>query len=1130
MSSKDDQPDHTPISAFETQALNNTSSLDVGEVLVGRFKIKKWVGQGQHGTVYLTDDLQLNVQIAIKVLHPSICNDTTQLIKFKNELLLVRQLSHPNIIRVHEYYSDGDCHFITMDWIGGKTLRDRMRDEKFDVSTSLKVVNQLLNAVQFAQEHGVTHRDIKPENVMFDESGQLFLADFGLSSFNEVDKKESIEAILGTPVYAPPEYLQSGKVNTSTDVYAIGVIAFELLYGELPFNIGSIQAIINAKLSLNIDNKAYPDLALPNAQQLNVKKWLATILNPYCEGRFKHAKQAQEALYAIQNEIEKKEPSTHFVKKVLMSVGTVSAILLSVLLLLPVYNNYFSHFDESNVGNDIESKGYYSLAVLANKKEPDLAEFTHYLNTHLFGQHQIKTTSTERTLTLVERLGFEPPYDDGELGLVLELLDADAILLVDTIGVEQQEVVLYQVTKVGSTVLRSVLSTDDKTKHTYSEMVQRKVNVVNERFRAEQSNALVKSYTLSADLISVFDQIEKGQFSQAQEQLDVLLAVNDKDFLAWFAQGQIHFYMERIIEAEHAFTQTVTLGPDDAYSVLFAKARLEDLAGNLEQAESYYLQLKEATPYRISTLFELVNFYMYIENFAKAEMYLLEIAKLDKNHPTVWFELGKLTFHQGHFEKAIDEYFTKALIVAKKLKNQKQEADVLNAFGVVYQQLKELSLASDYYHQGLDKYKLAGDEQGIPKVLNNLGILNIHIGKYQSALSQLEMSLELYRNLGDQVGESEVLNDLGVLAEEQGQYSTALEYYRRALAIWQSLGSQRKQASIMNNIAFSYFMLLEPEHAIAYWRQAEQLNQKIQHPLGIIHIRQGLGQLELAKANWKNAYHLYNKTLEDAQELKSKEFELIAKGYLTKLTFLQGNFANSINELANVYEESQSLKDKRAIVEFGDWLIQWYVEIGDKQAAAKTLSEIRPYLKSYSSDVKTAIYQLLEAMVQDRDPLVDVSQLSKLQDNKAEHDLYIRLLIESARFHLREGSKDISAQLRQLRQIDFELFQYHHLSVLELRAAQAFIDKDLNELKKTMREAELLMRRSGQYWRAFHFDRLRAQLAKIEGKPDTIFQQRLAKKVRRLLSNLPAEERTAFLVQQDYLGIQDGFRELSRYD
>ncbi|MDC9511619.1 tetratricopeptide repeat protein, partial [Pseudoalteromonas sp. Angola-4] len=155
--------------------------------------------------------------------------------------------------------------------------------------------------------------------------------------------------------------------------------------------------------------------------------------------------------------------------------------------------------------------------------------------------------------------------------------------------------------------------------------------------------------------------------------------------------------------------------------------------------------------------------------------------------------------------------------------------------------------------------------------------------------------LDIYTQLGDQQGLSNSYNELGVLAEEQALYQKALKHYQDALAIRINLSNQMLQAESMNNIGFMYYMLLNHEHALVYWQQAEQLFQRIQFPIGIIHVQQNLAQIELSKGNWRNAFHLFNNTLKDASALNSVEETIVAKSYLAQLGFLQGGFKQSFS-------------------------------------------------------------------------------------------------------------------------------------------------------------------------------------------------------------------------------------------
>ncbi|MFT5814024.1 MAG: serine/threonine protein kinase, partial [Psychroserpens sp.] len=186
------------VSQQTTQIIQPDNSLAIGECLVGRFVIKSLQGRGRYGCVYSAYDQQLDAVVAIKVLDKSLSQNAKNLADFKNELLLVRQLSHPNIIRVHEYYQHQDLHFLTMDWIEGSSLEEIIASQSLSIKQVKNFIKQLLSGLAFAQQAGITHKDIKPENIMIDTSGRLYITDFGLSVLNNESTSTSV---LGTPHY-----------------------------------------------------------------------------------------------------------------------------------------------------------------------------------------------------------------------------------------------------------------------------------------------------------------------------------------------------------------------------------------------------------------------------------------------------------------------------------------------------------------------------------------------------------------------------------------------------------------------------------------------------------------------------------------------------------------------------------------------------------------------------------------------------------------------------------------------------------------------------------------------------------------------------------------------------------------
>ncbi|ASP48441.1 serine/threonine-protein kinase [Cognaticolwellia beringensis] len=1099
------------VSQQTTQIIQPDNSLTIGDCLVGRFVIKSLQGRGRYGCVYNAYDQQLDAVIAIKVLDKSFSQNEKNLTDFKNELLLVRQLSHPNIIRVHEYYQHQDLHFLTMDWIEGSSLEQVIASQSLSIKQVQRIIEQLLSGLAFAQQAGVTHKDIKPENIMIDTSGRLYIADFGLSVLN----KESTTAnVMGTPHYAPPEYLQSGKINASTDLYAAGIVIFQLCCHGLPFNGDSIDELIESKLL------SKPKFS-PKHTELNIiKPWLLSLISAHSASRPVNIAQAEQQYIALttDNQTSRKSPVFY---------GVFALILVGVVLTIWLYS----------LPKAIKSsaKSHFAVAILptSTKDEEFDQTFANYLNYQLNEITNLRVIEQSRLKQLLAQLGIKLPLDDSKIELVSDLLQVDLLISPQTIvaGTQATEIKFELIFVDGFKIHRETLLRQDFDEKNWQSTSAHFVDNFKKRLALE-SNAtpvLLVDPNPLIDLFAIKAFIAQGDFESAQQALSPILIKNPESAQTWLQQGELNLAQNLIIEAEQAYGKAAQLSTANSFTAKLASARLNDLAGKVEQAQSDYLTLVNAFPYNTELKVMLAEFYFLIEQHKKMESLLLDVVNIDENHPKAWFMLGRAAFLQGNLEKAQNEYFVKALIIAKKLKNHNKVAEALNAFGVVYNQLGETKLAFDYYQEALATRKVIGDLVGSATTMTNLAAMHLAIGEYQKTEQYLQESLEIYQQLNDQEGLSNTYNELGKLAEEQALYQIALENYRHALNIRIDLDNLMLQAESMNNIGYSYFMLLDPENALVYWRQSEQLYQQIQFPIGIIHVRQNLGQLELAKGNWRNAYHLFNNTLADANQLSSTEESLVSHSYLTKLAFLQGNFQSSIIELIALYSEAEKLHDVRATAQLGLWLADWSLQLGDIKQAEEHLAKISTIVSTYGNkEYKTTYHFLIR---EDKNNVTSTSFAAKdVVTDHAHQTIYIRQLIKQAREILRAGNKDISANLSLLAEMDFGLYQYQYIEYLELLAVQQYNLQAWTDLKSTLREADLLLRKMGDYWRSFQFDRLRAQLAIAEQQDPEKYHDTVRKKLKNLMTNLPTEMSLNFLKKQDYFQLNDSLQELLRYE
>lgn len=206
----------------------------IGRQIGGRYQIQRVVARGGMATVYLAVDIRLERQVALKVIHPHLANDSSFREKFIREARIAAKLSHPNLVNVFDQGEDGDIAFMAMEYVSGITLRDALKDfGALDAKRALDLFEPMLSGLAAAHRAGILHRDLKPENVLLSDDGRIKLGDFGLA--RDIDNHTSTGSLVGTVAYLSPELVMRGTADARSDVYAAGIMLFEMLAGKQPF-------------------------------------------------------------------------------------------------------------------------------------------------------------------------------------------------------------------------------------------------------------------------------------------------------------------------------------------------------------------------------------------------------------------------------------------------------------------------------------------------------------------------------------------------------------------------------------------------------------------------------------------------------------------------------------------------------------------------------------------------------------------------------------------------------------------------------------------------------------------------------------------------------------------------------
>lgn len=220
---------------------------------LGKYEISGILGKGAMGTVYDAHDPVIDRRVAIKTLALPDATDTEaqqELARFKREAQAAGRLTHPNIIGVFDYGETAKLAYIVMEFVDGPSLKSILdKNERFPPTETVRIIEELLTGLQFSHDRGVVHRDIKPANVMLTRDGQVKIADFGIARM-ESSSMTQAGTIMGTPAYMSPEQFMGQTVDSRTDIYSSGVLLYQMLTGERPFE-GSMTAIMHKVLNVS---------------------------------------------------------------------------------------------------------------------------------------------------------------------------------------------------------------------------------------------------------------------------------------------------------------------------------------------------------------------------------------------------------------------------------------------------------------------------------------------------------------------------------------------------------------------------------------------------------------------------------------------------------------------------------------------------------------------------------------------------------------------------------------------------------------------------------------------------------------------------------------------------------------
>ena len=258
-----------------TSNISAFQGLQPGVLFGGRYEIMGVLGQGGMGAVYKARDRELDRLIALKVIRPELATDPAILQRFKQELILSRNITHKNVVRIFDLGEADGIRFISMEYVDGEDLRTILRREgKFQPKDAITVVEQVCRALDSAHSEGVIHRDLKPQNIMRDKHGRIVVMDFGLARSLGDSGMTQTGAIVGTMEYMSPEQALGSTLDQRSDIFSVGLIFYELLTGKAPYEADTAIASLMKRTREEARSASEVDASVPKSLSAIVSRCL----------------------------------------------------------------------------------------------------------------------------------------------------------------------------------------------------------------------------------------------------------------------------------------------------------------------------------------------------------------------------------------------------------------------------------------------------------------------------------------------------------------------------------------------------------------------------------------------------------------------------------------------------------------------------------------------------------------------------------------------------------------------------------------------------------------------------------------------------------------------------------------
>ncbi len=857
---------------------------------ISHYKIEKKIGAGGMGEVFLAQDTKLHRNVALKFLPPECTSDPEVKARFTREAQAAAALNHPNIITVYEVAEYQNRSYIAMEYVEGESLGEVIAGKDLRISRVIDIAMQICEGLAKAHEAGIVHRDIKPQNVLIDKDGRARIVDFGLAKLKGDAKLTQAGSTLGTVSYMSPEQAQGEEVDRRSDIFSLGVMLYEMITGQLPFQGEHQAAILNSiiteqqQLLARYNNKVSPELEriVDKALAKDKKERYQHVDDLLADMRREQKISEYVKTGRISAQIVAPKP-----KKRLLSFLVPASIVFIVVLLLLILKPF--KFEIGPEEKAIAEESSLAIMYFENVADPDDKDrfaqmITSLLITDLSESQYMRVVSRQRLYDILKLLGKEDlkVIDKTVASEVARKAGVKWILTGDILQTEPNMVLTSDISEAATgKILSTQRVTGDTSEDLFSVVDKLSAQIKEELSlpgKPKRDRAVADVTTHSPEAYRYYlegiDYFNKVYFTEAEKSFKKALEFDSTFAMAYFRLARVKEGEEQKKLVDKAVEYSDKVSKKERF---FIKILQADLAGDHEHCLEGLQKMAEHYPEDKEVFEWLGHHYFGMRQFEEAIPYYHKAIEIDPLHKLAYNTLAYTYNEVGDFEKSI-------WAINKYISLAPDEANPYDSRADLYAYNGKIDQAIESYKKALEKKP---DFYVSLKKLGHMYLFKRAYAKAESCYQQLSSSTEKdIRSQGKTY--------LAYIPRYQGKFEGALEVLDQGIGADRMERAEGGQASKHLLKATIYREKRSLNLALKEVEKAIEISRRV-NPDATIYHRHYYAPLLAENNDFEKAEEVAKALKKDIEEKDQAlmRYYWYAVGYIE---FARGNFeASQIN-------------------------------------------------------------------------------------------------------------------------------------------------------------------------------------------------------------------------------------------